>query len=165
MWPLSLSLDDFYTDTAAEVRRALQTLSTALVVDEEANTVRPHLHVQSTTPPPSAAAAAAADDDVVAEKKYLTMQEVRQVTMKEVGELRLGDDELTSIMEVGFKHMLLSHYRNQLLHWFVPEAMLALSLSSNGDYDTTTCKLVISSPSPHPSPILWVGPAYSFAKI
>jgi glycerol-3-phosphate O-acyltransferase len=47
----------------------------------------------------------------------------------------LAPEECEGIKDVGYKHLLLSHYRNQLLHWFVAEAMLALSLSLNGNHN------------------------------
>ena len=60
----------------------------------------------------------------------------RHLSLSEVHKLRLAPEEYEGIKEIGCKHLLLSHYRNQLLHWFVSEAMLALSLSLNGQHDT-----------------------------
>ena len=109
-------------DTASEVKRALQILSAALVVSEgeESHSVRPHQLAQS-----AGTATAAA------------VSEKRQHRVEQLKELRLSDGDCDSVKEVGFKHLLLSHYRNQLLHWFIPEAMLALSLSDSGDNDTS----------------------------
>ena len=110
------------------MRRALQTLSVALVVDEDTSTVRPHLHA-SPTP------AAASQGDHI-RQGHLSLNQLKK--------LRLTNEEYESIKDnIGFKHLLLSHYRNQLLHWFVPEAMLALSLSFNGSHDVRIGKSVL----------------------
>ena len=45
--------------------------------------------------------------------------------------MKLAKPDYELITEVAFVHLLLAHYRNQLLHLFVPEAMLALSLHDN----------------------------------
>lgn len=111
-------------DTGSEVKRALQTLSMALVIDEEASRVRPHLHGRS----------ASASSEVVTEKRELSMEQVKAQ--------RLSQTDCDSIKDIAFKHLLLSHYRNQLLHWFITDAMLALSLSLNGDGDAKSGKLV-----------------------
>ena len=87
-----------------------------MTVNEDTGVVQTHQHERSVT--------------TVEEKE-------RQLpTMEGVKRLRLSDEEKKSIMDVGFQHMVLSLYRNQLLHWFVPEAMLALSLSHNDHSDT-----------------------------
>lgn len=117
----------FCLDTASEVKRALQTLSVALVVDEDNdNLVRPHLLAQSA---PTATVA-------VSEKRRRGVECVK--------ELRLSKGECDAVKDVGFKHLLLSHYRNQLLHWFAPEAMLALSLSHTSDNCTDIGEFVLS---------------------
>ena len=116
------------SDTSGEVKRALQTLSVALVIDEDTSTVRPHLHAPPTP-------AAASDDHI--RKGHLSLNEVK--------ELRLSPEECEGIKDISFKHLLLSHYRNQLLHWFVPESMLALSLSLNGTCDAKVGKYVLNS--------------------
>ena len=118
-------------DTAGEIRRALQTLSVALVVDDDSSTVRPHLHA------PPTPAATSDDHQTVAEMK-------QHPSLKQVEELRLGCEECDSIKDIGCQHLLLSHYRNQLLHWFVPESMLALSLSLNGNHYANVGKLALS---------------------
>ena len=107
--------DNFVSDVAGEVKRALTTLSVAVEVDEDTRIVRTHQHEHSLT---------------AVEKKE------RPPSLEQLKTLRLFEHEEERIKEVGFKHLLLSLYRNQLLHWFVPEAMLALSLSHSGDCDT-----------------------------
>ena len=103
----------------------------ALVVEEKNDDlVRPHLLAQSA---PTVAAA---------------VSEKRQKGVEHAKELRLSEDECDAVKDVGFKHLLLSHYRNQLLHWFVPEAILALSLSHSGDNDTDTGEFVLLSSQP-----------------
>lgn len=89
-----------------------------MVVEEDTSTVRPHLHAP---PTPSANSAG---------------KKGGRLSLSEVQKLRLVPEEYEEIKEIGCKHLLLSHYRNQLLHWFVSEAMLALSLSPNGQHDT-----------------------------
>lgn len=109
-------------DTPGEVRRALKTLSVAVVVDEDASTVRPHLHVP---PPPDSA----------------TKRDVSGLpSLKQVQDMHLESKECERVKETGVKHLLLSHYRNQLLHWFVPDAMLALSLSLSGSCEARISK-------------------------
>lgn len=114
-----------YSDAGGEVRRALQTLSVALVVDEDTSTVRPHQH---TPPTPTAAI----QGDQIRNKP---------LPLNQLKELRLASEDYEGIKDVGFTHLLLSHYRNQLLHWFVPEAMLALSLSLNGNNNAKIGKI------------------------
>ena len=50
--------------------------------------------------------------------------------------MKLAKSDYGLITEVSFVHLLLAHYRNQLLHLFVPEAMLALSLHDNQPCNT-----------------------------
>ena len=52
----------------------------------------------------------------------------RQCRIEEVVTMELSRTDLDLITEISFVHLLLAHYRNQLLHLFVPEAMLALCL-------------------------------------
>lgn len=89
-----------------------------MVVNEDVSTVRPHLHAP---PTPSADSAG---------------KKGERLSLSDVQKLGLAPEEYEEIKEIGCKHLLLSHYRNQLLHWFVSEAMLALSLSLNGQHDT-----------------------------
>ena len=119
----------FILDVDGEVRRALQTLSVALVVDEDTSTVRPHLYA-----PPTPAAASSDHGHTRRDRRG-------HLSFKQVKELRLAPAECEGIKNIGCKHLLLSHYRNQLLHWFVSEAMLALSLSLNGNHDTRVGKI------------------------
>ena len=122
----------FISDVDGEVRRALQTLSVALVVDEDTSTVRPHLYA-----PPTPAATSSDHGRTRRERRgHLSLNQVRK--------LRLPPEECEGIKDIGCKHLLLSHYRNQLLHWFVPKAMLALSLSLNGNYDAKIGKIFLS---------------------
>ena len=45
--------------------------------------------------------------------------------------MKLEKSNYSLIAEIAFIHLMLAHYRNQLLYLFVPEAMLALSLPSD----------------------------------
>ena len=56
--------------------------------------------------------------------------------MQEVVKLKLAKSDYELIMDVSFVQLLLARYRNQLLHLFVPEAMLALSLHDNQPCNT-----------------------------
>ena len=98
----------------------MNTLSVAVTVSEDTGVVQTHQHERSVT----------------------TVEE--KLPMEGVKRLRLSDEEKKSIMDVGFQHMVLSLYRNQLLHWFVPEAMLALTLSHSNHSDTELGKLLCS---------------------
>lgn len=50
-------------------------------------------------------------------------------TLGEINHIRLPNRDLESIKQEAFFHLILAHYRNQLLHLFVTESMMALSLS------------------------------------
>ena len=52
----------------------------------------------------------------------------RQHRIEEVVKMELNRTDFDLIIELSFIHLMLAHYRNQLLHLFVPEAMLALCL-------------------------------------
>ena len=52
-------------------------------------------------------------------------------SLKEVNLIQLPSEELDLLKQEAFFHLLLAHYRNQLLHLFVTEAMMALSLCWN----------------------------------
>ena len=40
----------------------------------------------------------------------------------------LTSTDMAVVLGEGFEHLKLAHYRNQLLHWFLPEAFLLLCL-------------------------------------
>lgn len=63
-------------------------------------------------------------------------------TLAEVILVQLPSEELDSIKQDAFFHLLLAHYRNQLLHLFVMEAMMALSLRGNTSDGLDTCQYV-----------------------
>lgn len=61
----------------------------------------------------------------------------------------LGRTDYETIVKIAFVHLLLGHYRNQLLFLFLPEAILALSLHghmpcSTGRTDSHCCSSVKS---------------------
>ena len=43
--------------------------------------------------------------------------------------MEVSAEEVREVLDVAFSRLLLSHYRNQLIHLFLSEAMLALSVS------------------------------------
>ena len=47
--------------------------------------------------------------------------------------------EMEKVMLKGAVHLKLAHYRNKLVHLFVPEAMLAMVLSCNEDVPIGLC--------------------------
>ena len=60
----------------------------------------------------------------------------RHHTIQEAVKMKLEKSNYELITEIALVHLMLAHYRNQLLHLFVPEAMLALSLP--GDMPCST---------------------------
>ena len=50
-------------------------------------------------------------------------------TMREVMRTKISEEEGRRVQDVAFARVLLSHYRNQLIHLFVAEAMVALCVS------------------------------------
>ena len=73
----------------------------------------------------------------------------RQRTIEEVVTMELNRADLDLVTELSFLHLLLAHYRNQLLHLFVPEAMLALCLHRDTptDIGKAQCCLVPRLPT------------------
>lgn len=68
-------------------------------------------------------------DDIIRPLQLTPPLEVRGHGMREILKMELKEVESQKVMGVAFSRLLLSHYRNQLLHLFVEEAILALSLS------------------------------------
>lgn len=58
------------------------------------------------------------------------------LTVAEIVKVNLQQCNFDVVMETAFPHLLLAHYRNQLLFLFVPEAILALCC--RGDQDCST---------------------------
>ena len=86
-------------DTAQNLDFALKTLSSALEVSD---LIRP---LQFSLPPGP-----------------------RGIGIGEVVKMEVSVEETRQVLELAFSRLLLSHYRNQLLHLFLAEAMLALSV-------------------------------------
>ena len=61
----------------------------------------------------------------------LSVPHRRPSTIQEVIKMDLDDSDYDVITDIGSAHLLLAHYRNQLVHLFVPEAMAALCLHSD----------------------------------
>ena len=62
-------------------------------------------------------------------------QQSTSFKLAEVVKMTLNPAHFQAVSEVAFTHLLLGHYRNQILHLYVPEALLALSLHSNTSCD------------------------------
>ena len=105
--PLPLNIDDARTT----VESSLRLLSTAIEVTED-EIVRPKTHPAS----PS--------------RSTSSLQDVW-----ELAKMDMEKQYFDRVVETGYVHLLLAHYRNQLLHLFVPEALVAMSLHGNTPCD------------------------------
>ena len=58
------------------------------------------------------------------------------VLMEEAMSLVLSPSDKHKVMEDGFVCLKLARYRNQLLHWFTPEAIFLLCIQSTSELTT-----------------------------
>lgn len=95
----------FTTETAENLDFALKTLSTSLdMTSSSSDTIRALL--LTSNPPPGP----------------------RGHNIEEVMRLEVTEEDSQRVTDLAFSRLLLSHYRNQLFHLFMAEAMLALSI-------------------------------------
>ena len=97
-------ISSIVSDAGQNLDFALKTLSSSLEDSDSSDVIRP---LQFAMPPAP-----------------------RGLTIKESVRMEISADEIQSALDVAFSRILLSHYRNQLIHLFVAEAMMALSVSS-----------------------------------
>jgi hypothetical protein len=90
-------------DAGQSLNFALKTLSSSLEDSDSSDVIRPLQFALPSTP--------------------------RGLTIKESVRMEISAEEIQSALDVAFSRVLLSHYRNQLIHLFVAEAMMALSVS------------------------------------
>ena len=65
------------------------------------------------------------------------------LNISEVVRMKLTVDETQKILDCAFSRLLLSHYRNQLIHLFLAEAMLAFCIYHS--LPCTQCRSLLSS--------------------
>ena len=94
----------FMAGTAQNLDFALKTLSSSLEMTSSSDTIRVLSLVSNFHPGP------------------------RGHNIKEVMRLEVTEEDIQQVTDLAFSRLLLSHYRNQLFHLFVAEAMLALSV-------------------------------------
>lgn len=71
------------------------------------------------------------------------LQFLKSSSITEVFACKLEHSELSQLSEVAFVHLHLAHYRNQLLHLFVEDAMVSLCLDPESDYGKCMNTLVL----------------------
>lgn len=65
-------------------------------------------------------------------------QHLKPISMPQVYMCKLEKSEFKELSDVAFVHLHLAHYRNQLLHLFIEDAMLTLCLDLDSDYGKST---------------------------
>lgn len=64
----------------------------------------------------------------------LPLQAPRPISVKEIFSSQIDTSSFNQLTEIAYIYLRLGHYRNQLLHLFVEDAMLALCLAPEVDY-------------------------------
>lgn len=64
----------------------------------------------------------------------LPLQVPKPISITEIFSSQMDNSSFNQITEISFIYLRLGHYRNQLLHLFVEDAMLALCLAPEVDY-------------------------------
>ena len=70
-------------------------------------------------------------------------EQVHAVAITEILESKMDSGFFEKLCEIALAYLQLAYYRNQLLHLFVEEAMLALCLAPENDYGNWYALLLV----------------------
>ena len=65
------------------------------------------------------------------------------VTIDEISRESLSSTDLNDVFDGGYVCLKLAHYRNQILHWFIPEAMILMCIHGPPEIQLGTIKILV----------------------